>query len=317
MSNNRISIKLKNSLFSSIIEASKRRRKNKEYTSRNIIILKNFFDKLVTTSIKLSKESMKFFKLMNSFIEEHRIKQSLKQKIYFNDEILMSIIDDKNENSKTLKEIKEKYFMITGNGEFSISTLRRYMINNLKYSFRSIPFINLRSKDDNSRVKDLVYFSKLREIIRQERIILYLDESSFSERRNSVKAWNKRNTNTNISNGGRVRSISIMGAISENALLHWVKIEGRYNSTDFIRFIEELEDKISNSSELKEHLDNRNIFVVLDNAKIHTSKYSRRELKKKRLRFVFQTPYNPQFNPIELLWGMMKRKKSRKIIKNM
>ena len=66
---------------------------------------------------------------------------------------------------------------------------------------------------------------------------------------------------------------------------------------------------------LRKKLNRGEVTVILDNAKIHVSKYSRKHLKKNMIRRVFLNPYKPQYNPIELLWNVIKMKRKRKILK--
>jgi transposase len=54
---------------------------------------------------------------------------------------------------------------------------------------------------------------------------------------------------------------------------------------------------------------NQKIVMILDNARIHHAKLLEPFLKKNQqsLELVFLPPYSPQLNPIEKLWGWLKR----------
>ena len=50
-----------------------------------------------------------------------------------------------------------------------------------------------------------------------------------------------------------------------------------------------------------------NVVVISDNASIHTCELARAAAKFHRLRIPFPPPYHPQFNPIEMVFGWLKK----------
>ena len=130
-----------------------------------------------------------------------------------------------------------------------------------------------------------------------------------------MKSWSRKNSKLKRSNIGREASNSVMVAINKSGILHYEINEGRNNSTHFVEYMNNLEKKLKEKEVLRKKLNRGEVTVILDNAKIHVSKYSRKHLKKNLIRRVFLNPYFPQYNPIELLWNVIKMKRKRKILK--
>jgi len=53
------------------------------------------------------------------------------------------------------------------------------------------------------------------------------------------------------------------------------------------------------------------IFIVLDNARIHTASAVKRRAEELKISLVYLPPYSPDLNPIEFCWKDMKRELSR------
>lgn len=315
MSNTRL--KLGNNLFSSILKASKRRKRHKYYTIRNLVILKNYFNRYINIyNSKLNKQSKLFINNIESFLKKvKQTKVSVRRSVFFDDHVLENIIDNNKEKSFSLKEIQEKYCEITNSNKCSISTLKRYLVNILGYRFKKTLMFNEKAVDDLYVDKELTFFTKMKEVMKKEVMLLYLDESSFCEKRNTIKIWVKKNTNKKIANGGRIKSVSIMATISKDGVIYYELTKEKFKSVNFISYINNLEGYFRNNEKYKRYLEERRIYIILDNAKLHTSKYSRKELKKSYLNFIFQPTYKPEYNTIEYLWGVMKKKKEKTVIK--
>ena len=162
---------------------------------------------------------------------------------------------------------------------------------------------------------DLVYIEKFCELLSEDHELLYLDESSFNNNIISLKCWSRKNQKLKRTNQGRESSNSVMDVINKNGILHYEINEGRNNSTHYVEFMNNLQDKLKEDEFLRKKLNKGLITIILDNARIHTSKYSKKNLKKNQINRVFLPPYKPYLNPIELLWNVIKSKRKRKILK--
>ena len=90
-----------------------------------------------------------------------------------------------------------------------------------------------------------------------------------------------------------------------NWLHHMIKdksIKGR----DFLEFLKQLRAKVEGDC-----------YLILDNATIQQTKYIRQYAGAEGLILCFLPPYQPQFQPIELAWSLIKRDYKRQILQAM
>lgn len=231
------------------------------------------------------------------------------------DETLVHKIFQTSKTNLTIKEAFYEYKKMYQNSKISYSTFYR-RVRKLGFTYRYNPIINIKSNYSEVDNVNLLFIGKLCECLLKNHKIFYLDEASFNENKHSKKMWVHKNIIKNIFNSGRVASISAMALISEDGVEHFKITETTFNSEDFIDFILAAENMFSESTKYKEHLIKKEITVICDNAKIHTSKLVRKKLKDSNINILWQPIYTPTFNTCELLWSLLKKTKNRKIFSN-
>ena len=175
-----IKVLMRDKIFSTIIEANKRKKNNNFFNNDQIqnmlntlqdqIIIKNDQDNVITEFLSNYKAHVE---------NNQRNKQeSLKKKIMFNNNFLLKIIENQ-ENSLTIKEIKEEYKLIYPDSKFSDSTLRRHLINDLGFTFKKSAIFNKKAFGIESKLLNLTFINKFCDLLKDNHEILYLDESSF------------------------------------------------------------------------------------------------------------------------------------------
>ena len=98
---------------------------------------------------------------------------------------------------------------------------------------------------------------------------------------------------------------TLLSSISKNTIRYRI-LEGSVNSEIYLKFI----------SDNKEDFKNRNI--VQDNARIHHSKIVKNYCLENNIKMIYNPPYTPEFNPIELIFNKIKteyKKLDHKILK--
>ena len=99
--------------------------------------------------------------------------------------------------------------------------------------------------------------------------------------------------------------LTLLSSISKDSL-KYIIIKGSINSDIYLKFIKDN----------KEYYKNRNL--VQDNARIHHSKKVKNYCVENNINMVYNPPYTPEFNPIELIFNKLKtefRKITHKNIK--
>jgi len=62
-------------------------------------------------------------------------------------------------------------------------------------------------------------------------------------------------------------------------------------------------------TQLRQHFPGKEIILILDNASIHKSKYTRQYLQRwTQIHLFYLPPYSPEYNPVELIWKWIKPK---------
>ena len=88
----------------------------------------------------------------------------------------------------------------------------------------------------------------------------------------------------------------------------WVLKKGTVNSEDFIKFLLVLEAYLSKWK----FIDIRSTWVTLDNATIHISRKTKFAAYHLNYKLNFLPPYSPTLAPVELIFGVLKRKIAHK-----
>lgn len=268
--------------------------------------------------INYNKANTTFMQQLFSFYKEFKERKSSnnKKRIIFDSKILVNIIESNPKRSISIKELAHEYKTITNYKKFSHATLTLWLKKNLNYAFTQIKLINTKRSTIDSKIMMIVFLEKLSALIKEDAILLSLDEASFCERKLRIKGWISNKYSMARESGGRTSSVSVIGVIDLQELLMYKLNKKTNSSKDFIIFIKELEEALSKIPKYFHKLQDQKVYLMCDNARIHTSEESRRELVNSKLRFVFIPTYSPNVQPIELLWARLKKVMSKKVIMN-
>ena len=101
------------------------------------------------------------------------------------------------------------------------------------------------------------------------------------------------------------KRLSLALAINREGVVGYSLISNTFNGERFENF-------------LAEHIfpTNKNKKILLDNFRAHKSKIVTESINKTNNKFVFNIPYNPQTNPVEYIFSIIKRKLSNKKVNN-
>ena len=96
----------------------------------------------------------------------------------------------------------------------------------------------------------------------------------------------------------------MVAAISSTQVICAQVIEGTFDSTMLENFIYWTLRSISNDATLRK----KRVMILLDNARIHYHSNITETLKKFGAHALFNAQYSPWLNPVERLFGVIKRK---------
>lgn len=127
---------------------------------------------------------------------------------------------------------------------------------------------------------------------------MFLDEMGVSLCLSVLYGWGKRGSLlTESVPTKRGNNLSVLGAFGQSGMISLATKLGAIKRTDLEGFLrDELLSRLTPGSVL-----------VLDNATIHKGGEIAPLVARAGCRLLYLPPYSPDFNPIELAWGFMKR----------
>ena len=90
----------------------------------------------------------------------------------------------------------------------------------------------------------------------------------------------------------------IMGVSLEGGVEHWKLFKRSVNSEKFCAYMQELRDMYPLEA----------LTLFLDNLAVHRSQVVQEKAVELDIEFIFNVPYSPDFNPIEMVFSKLKRK---------
>ena len=136
--------------------------------------------------------------------------------------------------------------------------------------------------------------------------IISIDETSVDTHMENTYGWSRKGVKIDKMKKNVYKRYTVICAISNNKVIHYKIIQNSANGESFLDFIKELLTKI-----------NGNKYLLLDNARIHHYSKLKEYLKtKQNIRYVYNVPYSPQYNPIEYMFNEFKMNLKKCIINN-
>ena len=137
---------------------------------------------------------------------------------------------------------------------------------------------------------------KIKETNKDKKISVYFqDESRYGQMTISTGIWSLKGERPEYKNQYSFLNAWIFGAINPNDGKYFGLILPKLDGENMQIFIE----KFSKTVDKNEH-----VIMVLDGSRAHTTKMLKIP---ENITFHFLPPYSPQLNPIERLWGYLKR----------
>lgn len=137
--------------------------------------------------------------------------------------------------------------------------------------------------------------------------IISIDESSFDIRIRKIKGWSKKGhkiirKNKNMSNRQR---ITLTLGINKNKIVGYQIIKGSANKKTYEKFL---------NNDIMKNV--KNSILLMDNARIHHFKNIISAVKNTTNKIVYNVPYNPETNPVEHIFSIIKNNVRNKNICN-
>lgn len=124
-------------------------------------------------------------------------------------------------------------------------------------------------------------------------VVAFVDETGIHSEETAGTSYAPRGRTPTVPVSGKRLHLNIITAITPTGECAFLAFRGRFNSEQFIDFLERLD----------QHCGYREMDIVLDNHSVHNSKRVKQWLKTKqpRVKLVFLPPYCPDLNPVEYM----------------
>ena len=144
-----------------------------------------------------------------------------------------------------------------------------------------------------------VAVASVRSALSQGRLLVWVDEAMTTQRTVMTREYSNLRTNIQIDlKDFNIKTTAVVAAISsEHGILLWKDYGKAVSSEDFVDFIKRLKGKAGK----------RQLSLYLDNASIHRAKVVKSFCEAAGVELIFNPPYFPQGNSIELLFAQQKR----------
>lgn len=128
--------------------------------------------------------------------------------------------------------------------------------------------------------------------------MIYVDETGFAPTTHRQYGWGKRGERVDgLQHANQRPRTSLIGGYWDRKLVAPMLFEGTCNTEVFNQWLEQM---------LLPNLLVGSV-IVLDNATFHKSERTVRLIEEAGCELLFLSPYSPDLNPIEKLWGNIKK----------
>lgn len=125
-----------------------------------------------------------------------------------------------------------------------------------------------------------------------------VDEAIFTVRTFLTKSWSHcRQSVQQVKPIQNQPCIAVVAAISSRrGLIHYVTREHSIKSDVFSTFLQVLNT-----------MSDSNLNILMDNSSVHRSQLVKTKIEELQINVLWNVPYSPQYNGIELFWALAKR----------
>ena len=186
-----------------------------------------------------------------------------------------------------LKLIKKKY-NIQISKSLLYDIIGKMNITRKKFKQRIIPNKNkykLMIKQFKNKIKRI-----------QQDDIICIDETSINTHTSFDYGWSERGTKIIKVHKKSRMTYTVISAISNKLIIYNEIIKGSSDAESFKQFIMKVLEKTDKSK-----------YLLMDNARIHHSKIVKDYIDTTDSQIIYNVPYTPEYNPIEMIFSKVKR----------
>lgn len=190
----------------------------------------------------------------------------------------------------------------------SYSTLYNNITEVLGYKRIGIDQINSKRMNFRNQKIMTTYLLKKYTLFKDSFTLIYIDESSFNNHKRKRKKWVKKAHNNHFLDNGRIKSMSLILAVSNKKVMNFFLNKKANNAHTFKIFLKNLHKSIISSKTTRNIYESNKICLLMDNATIHKTDLVKDYLKSTKFNVIYLPPYYPDLNSAEFAFRNMKIK---------
>ena len=242
------------------------------------------------------------YSLTNIINKTHK---PVEKKIKIKKEVKQFIIELYKTNPFYTRQEIQSLIKTKFNLKLSLKKLRK-IINVLGFTYKKAKYLVIKNRNyiDELKEKRIKFKENIESIdIKQ---LIFIDESSFNSLYGSnMKGHSIKGTQLLLPiNEKKFKNHSLLMALSIEKIINYEIHENKINSEIFINFIK----KIIDDNQLN------NYTFVFDNVSFHQKKEVLNLILSSGNKYLFTPPYSPNNNPIENMFGIIKKEYHKQII---
>ena len=210
----------------------------------------------------------------------------------------------------TIRKICEIVYKESGE-RYSAHILRRFVKKGLRYSFKKAWSRPPKYSNKETKIAKGLFWTEILRMIHSEQSIFNVDEWSFTRAVKMEYSWLPMGHTSSIINDFWKGRANLILSVGSNAQWFGVIKTGTVDSKTFCIFIKLLEKVLLETESVGQWIP----VVIMDNARIHSSIYTRSVMNNSKLKVKFLPPYCPEVAPVEHVFRAIKSKlRSRSLL---
>ena len=187
--------------------------------------------------------------------------------------------------------------------EVKTQWINRFLKKEMRYWYKRGASRSYLSMDKKFKYMQSIWAWQALRDLHNNIVYINIDESSFTNSTKTDYSWlPKGKSNPIVNIWGTGRAVMLFALMSTGDWI-WYISNRTTDSEQFWKFILLVQKFV----ELWTHVAINQTRILLDNASIHLSEFTKRMTKKLGLRMMFLPQYSPRLAPVELVFGMLKR----------
>lgn len=175
----------------------------------------------------------------------------------------------------------------------------RHMVKNMGLRYRKIAKTTLNKNTSNLNL-NVFTANLLNALCNKKALVLFFDITSFSDSSFKQNAWTFINFKNNQPKQFTYNLTHLFGLISLEKNFYFKFFKGNINNFDIIHFLK------GAINHLKKTHPKKKLYIILDNARLHKTKYFLNFAALNLINLIFTLPHHPMLNCIEYCFRFLK-----------